>query len=483
MVGLLNFGATRADRALGGFATWPLLIGGFLIMLILMFVLAIGAIRENDSLANLTRDIYRHPTTVINAVRDINTNIIDMHRYMLGVALARNSSELETSIAKVSKHEALVLKTFKIISKRFLGDNSLVVKARKSFAEWQPVRAKVIELARKGRQSEAAEITMEKSARHVIEITSNMNQLTSLANTKATQFLASSEKEQKRSRAFLYDMFLILMLIGSAIATFVVVRVNRIEESLKNATRAAEQANNAKSEFLSSMSHDLRTPLNAIVGFSDIMAQEIFGPLGNQKYLEYTNNIHSSGLHLVNIVNDILDLSKIEEGHYKLENTRVNLSEAVSSVLRMFSPQIQNKKLSTNVNIPDRLPDLWCDRRAVSQILSNLLSNAVKFNKETGLVSVQAHLNESGSVSLAVSDTGIGMSEDELNDIIEPFYSGNSHRARLKKGTGLGLHLCKKLTSLHDADLNIKSGENGTTVTLEFPKERVMEFCSAEKAA
>lgn len=451
------------------------MIGGFVFMLVLMLVIEVGALRVNDNLVDLSNDIYLHPLTVSNAVRDANTNIVRMHRDMKDVALARNAGELEAAITRVALHETAVNKYFKIIEERFLGDKSMIVAARRSFAQWRPIRAEVIELIRAGKYEQAATITKGKGARHVIRLHTLMNNLIDVASSKASQFLSASKREQERSRVFFDSMLFVVALVGSAIAIFVVVRVHSAENRIMKAKSEAERANKAKTEFLSAMSHDLRTPLNAIIGFSNMMTNETYGPLGHEKYQEYSKDIGNSGLFLLNMINDILDLSKIEADRYQLENSRLKVPEIVSTALRMLGPQIKEKGLKVTTDMPDDLPNLWCDQRVVLQILVNLIANAVKFTENNGSIKAHACRNVDTSVSVSISDTGIGMSADEIVNVMEPFYRADSHHAQQQEGTGLGLHLCKKMAGLIDATLSIKSGPGGTTVTLAFPKERSVE--------
>lgn len=460
----------------GNLATGPLLAGGFIGMLALIGVAVFGAVSMNNTLADLTNKIYRHPLAVSNAVRDASADIIAMHRDMKDVALARNSGELETAITSVAGHEARVYKSFDVIMDRFLGDKSLIEQAHKTFTDWRPIRSEVIDLTRKGLYGEAAMITKGKGARHVVLMSSRMDGLIDFASSKASQFLADSKRQQERSQAFLYGTLFVVVMAGAVIAYFVVSRTRHAEARILEAKNEAERANNAKSEFLSSMSHDLRTPLNAVIGFSDMMANETYGPMGNPKYREYTRDIHSSGLHLVHMINDILDLSKIEAGHYELENDRLNLADSFSATMRMIEPLARAKELKTAIDVPDRMPDLWGDRRAVTQIITNLLANAVKFTERGGAIIAQAYRGPDGTLSMAVSDNGVGMGEEDMAKVVEPFYRGNSQIAHDSEGTGLGLYLCQKLAGIHDATMSIESGSGGTTVTVTFPRERNMEL-------
>ena len=234
----------------------------------------------------------------------------------------------------------------------------------------------------------------------------------------------------------------------------------------------AEGANKAKSEFLANMSHELRTPLNAINGFSEIMVGEMFGPLGDRRYKEYAGDILSSGQHLLALINDILDMSKIEAGKMNLKFEPLSLEEVVDDAVRLVHNRAEQTGLTIKVELP-ALPDVEADYRAVKQVLLNLLSNALKFTPHGGVITVSAELRRDGScdrVRVAVSDTGIGISPEDLVRLARPFEQIESQHSKTQQGTGLGLALTKSLVELHDGGLELASipGE-GTTVSFSLP--------------
>ncbi len=236
----------------------------------------------------------------------------------------------------------------------------------------------------------------------------------------------------------------------------------------------AQKANKVKSDLMANMSHELRTPLNAILGFSDTMQQEVFGPLGNDKYREYLNDIHDSGQHLLDLINDILDISAIEANALELQEKDVSLSEAVDAAVRLIRSRAENGKILLSSFVEPHIPRVFLDERRVKQVLLNLLSNAVKFTPEHGKVSLRAWLNNDYSLSIAVSDTGIGMSEDEIETALSTFGQIDSGLNRKHEGTGLGLPLTKKLVELHGGKITVKSKKGeGTSVMVTLPKERV----------
>ncbi|MEO8300755.1 MAG: ATP-binding protein [Rhizomicrobium sp.] len=235
----------------------------------------------------------------------------------------------------------------------------------------------------------------------------------------------------------------------------------------------AAQASNAKSEFLASMSHELRTPLNAVIGFSDAMVMEIFGPMSD-RYKSYASDIRSSGAHLLALINDVLDLTRLDAGHGELREEVFDLPQLVSETLRMVLNQAQKGDIILSADIPDGLPALKADKRRIKQVLVNLLSNAVKFTPCGGRVEVCAQLTEAG-LALAVADSGIGIAPEDVAKALEVFGQVDSSLARKYEGTGLGLPLSKQLMELHGGTLRLESQPNvGTTVTVTLPRERLV---------
>lgn len=258
------------------------------------------------------------------------------------------------------------------------------------------------------------------------------------------------------------------------------------EESLQIAKKQAEDANRSKSEFLARMSHDLRTPLNAILGFSEIIENEILGPISIEAYKSYAQDIHHSGSHLLDLINDLLDLSKIEAGQYELSESIVDLPEVVTQVMRLVEPDAVKKRVHLSTKITDRLPHLHIDPRATRQMLLNLLSNAVKFTPEGGEVSIHTRLCHQG-LGIMVRDSGVGIAPENIKRVFEPFsqiersapqgYPANRHPARTHPGTGLGLSIVKALIELHGGKIEIESEPGtGTTATLRFPRERTLHL-------
>ncbi len=250
----------------------------------------------------------------------------------------------------------------------------------------------------------------------------------------------------------------------------------QMEESLRHAKDQADTANRAKSTFLANMSHELRTPLNAIIGFSEMMIKETFGPLGHAKYSEYLTDVHASANHLLEIINEVLDMSKIEAGRIELDDGEVDMQELIQSVTRMMASRAFGSNVTLKHTFEDTLPNLLGDQRLVRQILINLVANAVKFSKGGGVVEIHAFMLDDGRMQLNVSDEGIGIPKDKIKQAMEPFgqVSEQPENAR-QQGTGLGLPLAKAMVELHDGALTLESELNvGTTVFVSFPAFRVM---------
>lgn len=249
---------------------------------------------------------------------------------------------------------------------------------------------------------------------------------------------------------------------------------NRLSEQLTAALGEADYANRTKTQFLANMSHELRTPLNAIIGFSEVIVQRMFGPVAD-KYVEYAEDIHRSGQHLLSIVNDILDLAKLEACKLELHESDVVLPDVVEDCLSLMHDRAEagGLKLTSQPSTDARC--LRADARVVKQVLINFLSNAIKFTPRGGRVHVTTALDGDGTLLLAVRDSGIGMSADEIEVALAPFGQIDSALARKHQGTGLGLPICKSFMELHGGTLTIESAAGaGTTMTAHFPARRVL---------
>ncbi len=246
------------------------------------------------------------------------------------------------------------------------------------------------------------------------------------------------------------------------------------EAALRLAKEEAESANRAKSAFLANMTHELRTPLNAILGFSEAMSREVLGPIGTEAYRDYARDIHDAGTHLLEVVNDILDITRIEADRMPFNETEVDLAAVAQSCLRVVQQRADAAGVALALAVPADVGRLRADERLVKQILLNLLSNAVKFNRPGGRVEVSVAPAAAGGVEVAVSDSGIGIAPENLPLALTPFGQADTSLARRYEGTGLGLPIAKSLAELHGGELRIESavGE-GTRVFVRFPAERL----------
>lgn len=257
----------------------------------------------------------------------------------------------------------------------------------------------------------------------------------------------------------------------------------RVNLQLVEAKQRAEEANHSKTEFLARVSHELRTPLNAIIGFSEIMAGGIFGPIAPQRYNAYINDILTSGRHLLDLVNDVLDLSRVEAGKLTLRDQVIDLSTLGGHVLRLIEKAAAEKQLTLEMTTQSDLPPLFADPRTVRQMLLNLLSNAVKFTLPGGRVRLSVSLgsDERDGIVLAVEDTGIGIAEKNIARCLQPFDQIDNIMTRRFDGSGLGLAITRALIELHGGRIEIESAIGvGTVVRLVFPKTRSRGFLPAD---
>lgn len=293
--------------------------------------------------------------------------------------------------------------------------------------------------------------------------------------TSLDAMLARQRAEQELSEIRATNSNLIMLIVAIAILMLLGLLYMQYQHSktVNKARITAEHANQAKSEFLANMSHELRTPLNAILGFSDMMSQRVFGELGAKQYGDYADHIHESGRLLLDIINDILDLSKIESGQVQLNPEILDLAAILGDARVFLKRKANEKNVPIEIILPDDAPYLYADKRLVKQILLNLLSNAVKFVPVGGKVSLAAGRTAAGELEIAVSDDGPGMTKDEVAVALTPFGQAGTTMTRSHEGTGLGLPLARTLMELHGGTLVVESSKgSGTTVTLHFPKDR-----------
>ena len=252
-------------------------------------------------------------------------------------------------------------------------------------------------------------------------------------------------------------------------------QLREMYDSLEQQNFELAASNRAKSQFLANMSHELRTPLNAIIGFSEIMRNESVGKMDNPQYKEFSHHIHESGTHLLDLISDILDLSKVEAGKLILDEDTVDPGRAIESSLRLIRGRAEEHSIALRAVIAPTLPGLIVDERKLKQVLINLLSNAVKFTPDGGEVTVTAETMPSGDFAIRIADTGVGISEQDLPNVFTLFMQVDGDFDRRYEGTGLGLPLTKAIVELHDGTIRLDSElGRGTTVTVQLPKKRLV---------
>jgi signal transduction histidine kinase len=267
------------------------------------------------------------------------------------------------------------------------------------------------------------------------------------------------------------------MATGGSVVTFTdITDQESSTAALRAAKEQAELANRTKSEFLANMSHELRTPLNAIIGFSQIMTQQMFGPLGSPRYREYASDVLSSSQHLLQIINDILDMAKIEAGRVELHEAAIDLDRLFDDCLRLVRDRALTAEIRLQRDLPDGVAQLFGDERLIKQILLNLLSNAVKFTPRGGSVTLRARIGGDGGFALSVVDSGIGIAAADIPKVLQPFGQVDGTYARAHGGTGLGLSIVRALVELHGGTFELESElGKGTTATFRFPAARTLE--------
>ena len=289
-----------------------------------------------------------------------------------------------------------------------------------------------------------------------------------------TAILAPSRTFTIAGHAGVWLLGLVGIGLSASAMSRLVGRLEQARDSAESERARAEDADAAKSRFLATMSHELRTPLNAIIGFSDMMRQRMYGPVSPPRYESYIEDIHHSGEHLLSLINDVLDVARVESGRMTLAEDHVDLADVIGEALALFRGQVEQRRMRLDVDIEPAMPPLRADRRMVRQMLLNVMANAFRFTADGGRILVTANLDRERRPSVAISDTGSGIPEAELDAVLEPFRQGSKVEGSSLGGTGLGLALVKRFIEVHGGTLDLTSREGvGTTVALRFPADRV----------
>ena len=356
-----------------------------------------------------------------------------------------------------------------------------------------PLQTKVIDFLGMEDHGRATSTLINESITAQNKVLEQLRQMLEYQQEKAERSLQDSDETYRSSALFIVGLAVIAILVSVGIARMVVNKTREAERGLRQSKDLLEQrvqerteelekqavelkhirddairANQHKSEFLANMSHELRTPLNAVIGFSEVLKEKMFGEL-NEKQDEYVQDIHSSGHHLLSLINDILDLSKIEAGRMEINLTRFDLPSALENSFSLIKERTARHGIEFESHIDDQLGDFDGDERKIKQIMLNLLSNAIKFTPEGGQISVRA-LKEPGHVKIMVKDTGVGIAPDDQNRIFEEFQQVGTDTDSKNEGTGLGLTLTKTFVEMHDGTLSVESEPGkGSTFTFTLP--------------
>lgn len=485
-----------------------LFASSILVTVLLSVSIEFFVLDEISQLSEVSNAIYRHPFAVSNAVREAKNHITAIHRNMKDVVLADDLEKMEQAIRMVNREEANVFEDFELIKERFLGSKDLINDATRLIEQWRTIRGEVIQLVRDGRVSEAADITRGKGALHVQKIEKSMQALLDFANAEADQFLQQSKDVSDiayRNTILLLSILIILVLLvniaiyrilsgqlktladstdaikdGDYSSAVPVMGSNEISqlaqkfeqmrfamksyvEKTEYAKQEAEHANQEKSRFLANMSHELRTPMHSIMSFSHLALKKIDN---REKTEEFLNNIHQSGIRLTELLNDLLDLSKMEAGKMEVEFSDQDIVDLIEQAGTEVGSLLIDKGIKLQINADEHY-HAKVDSKLMTQVMINLLSNAIKFSPQHSQIKInisQADWQLANRtyqlIEIAVIDQGIGIEREELGSVFDKFTQGKKHQQA--KGTGLGLSITREIITLHHGEIWAESPARGT---------------------
>lgn len=466
--------------------------------------------------------IHQHPLYVSNAALKANRDIIKIHRTMKDIVLSDSEEELNKNIKIIETTDARVMNELNIIQQRIIGEEgkNLEKEVRQLYLEWKPIRDELISYKRNGNFNAAKTITKSKSFYHVRLLEAKMVNLNEYARNKANYFLKEAEITKKSVHNTFFWSIIVMAFISIIVAVLLAFSIlsdikpilssmksasnsgtlqqvkysgsNEItamadsynilvekllakEKTLTTAYNELETLNEKlklvdshKNKFLTTMSHELRTPLNAILGYSQSLKHNYAGEL-NEKQKEYINIVIQSGEHLLALINDILDIAKIDADSMPITFEIVSPHKLVDETISYMMPQFQVKEISLTYTIPPELHSFTTDRKRCKQVLLNLLTNALKYTPDGGKVHVDVkRVNE--SLTFSVIDNGIGIKEEDLDLVFTEFYQSDQTRDQALGGTGIGLALCKRLIKLLKGKISVESKENeGSIFSFTLP--------------
>jgi signal transduction histidine kinase len=490
------------------------LLVAFLAIVALMLVAGVVGLRALSDVNKRSEDMVQLQRKIA-AYRQLNHDTIGQLYSVASSLLKPEDRRLEATLRQLNQF-GYDLDRLQFVAQ---DEKELFARVRKDYEEFIRVVTQVVELIRSDKTAEGQELQLTQATPLADRLERLTNELVNKAEADMVAGIEASHAAYLTSRravmAFSLLSIVLALLLGYSISSSIVRPVQQMEARMAEIAAGdfskrvevpnhdelgalaaglnrmsaevgrlygeLEAASQHKSEFLANMSHELRTPLNAVIGFSEVLREKMFGEL-NDKQLEYVQDIHASGRHLLSLINDILDLSKIEAGKVELELSQFDLPNTIDGTLTLVRERAARHGLEMGLSLDDRLGAVVADERKVRQILLNLLSNAVKFTADGGRIDVGAGLRD-GAVEISVSDTGVGIAPEDQDAIFEEFRQVGGDHAGKREGTGLGLTLARKFVELHGGRIRVESAVGkGSTFTFTLPVKSAAAMLSAETA-